>query len=431
MTRHNRIFPAIAAVLVCAFACAAFATIPTSQPAPTSSVPPPSRSPAITQVAIGMPIPANVRVFALQRGGEWPGIALQSGMEITAWGDLAKPRPVLISTDTAVAGMGTSNATITDCTLKATSHRAQVVHLYGCTDIELVHCEITGGASAVTSEAPVGKRANGLLVCDCDIHDIWAIAGSGNSEGIYTASTDGFRCFRNIFQRVGYNPGGVPYATVLNHAIYHQAKSGPADIENNIFQFISSHAIQQRAGGTMKHNMTIEVPLAFAWGAVSGAGPVHNGGCIGDVTENVAIGSSPIMMPTPQIRGFGLTVANSTQCAVVGNLFYGDANSRFYALTLGNCDGTFADDAVGLRKVTVANNKVWGWKGGAFSVTKPVGKQTAREITNVNNVWGGTSPANPNLRTLVGVDPIGYVRSGKTTTEALVQLCLKASIGVH
>jgi hypothetical protein len=393
---------------------------PVPAPAPLPTIPPP---PGATPVRIGSPLPAMAGAnLALERGGAWTILPANLGVDtrISAFGDPAKPRPVLTATvGSLLAFFGVFGVRLSGIALRGQSHTDPVLRFFGCTDCIVSDCEIIGGSFGITAEAQPQKgkpaiRGNSLQILNCDFHDLWQATG-GDASAVYLAEQDGAVLTGNIVDRVGYNPNGKPGPNIRSHGFYIQGLCGPANVRENLFVHTSAEACQARSGGNVQRNLFVKCPISIQFGLVDGEGPVHKGGVSGSVRDNVVVGSSPI---GANIRGYGLLIANVKDAQVTGNLFAGDADSRSPVVDLTRCRGVHGADDVGLQNLVIAKNRAWGWGAGVKTEV-----DTSR-VAQSQNLWNGTGP---DLAKIIGADPAADVRGGRTTVAKLVDACFVAA----
>lgn len=342
----------------------------------------------------------------LQRGATYNLLAPLSvnkdHLAITAAGDPAKPLPIIHWPTGAGINVQIRNGfTLRQIELrcdKVTSSKDVGLHLYGCADVAIDGCRISGFTFGVTAEA-----CHGVILQQSAIFDIWSAGAAQRSTGFYADDCTNLTLSGNRFDRCGWR-NATTRDWDQNQNVYITGRCDPVHFIGNVSSRANNYGLQARSGGIVESNLFIDNANDCSFGYVAGGGPVRAGGAIGAVTRNAFISGT---------TGPALTVGNIAKLAITGNLFAGSKSSAFAAIQTGPCMlqpdntylGTPAGKPVGIVDLTVAGNvsqdwpkqyaeSTWikpGWFGNGY-----LGKR------DVQKTWTG-HPAD--FRAMVGANP--------------------------
>lgn len=135
--------------------------------------------------------------------------------------------------------------------------------------------------------------------------DSWS--PGGKAMNLYASGMTDFIIEENVFDKGGHVPEiGDSVQTGFSHNIYLSSNNGPSYIYRNILARPASHGAQQRAGGLMQDNLSINCAHHHLIG-------LHDS----ETAYNVGIGC--INLPTTRM-GFGIEVKSAQNCNVHHNL---------------------------------------------------------------------------------------------------------------
>lgn len=203
----------------------------------------------------------------------------------------------------------------------------------------------------VTDDAT--KFNSNIVVRRNVLTDSWS--PGGKAMNLYASGMVDFRIEENVFDRGGHVPS-IPDSvqTGFSHNIYLSSNNGSSYVYKNILARPASHGAQQRAGGLIKDNLTIDCPWHYLVG-------LHDS----ETCYNVGLGSGNL--PTTKL-GFGIEIKSAQNSDVHHNLI---ANKQVniggwpaYKFTFNSTDGFIGGTTIPLTHnavIKVHDNVAYKW----------------------------------------------------------------------
>jgi hypothetical protein len=350
--------------------------------------------------------------LALEHGGRWEHETTRGKvlprLSILPFGDPRKPAPVLHSSGTVLEIWDSTNVEIVGVRFEGRGSDKPGLRFVNSSRVDVIRCTFTGFSFGITVEGTGGKRCSDLVVSGSRVFDN-GHDGGGDASGIFVSYTDGIRIEGNLFDRNGWTGRSRAKGSLRNHHVYVHATCTGLVARNNVLSRSASHGIQARPGGTIEGNVFIDCPIALSFGHVNGDGPVTAGGVVGSVKNNVFIGGGSI--EGFGARGWAIDAGNLRQASIEGNAF-ADGTHGSPAIRLVPCvmsDKYKGPQPVGVRQLTIADNRQLRWPGELLSVNRAAGVAGGQPVVSGNGRANG-----PGLRAekVSVADVVARVRAG-------------------